>query len=428
MIHVQEHKHPQHDRVSEKFLTPKKLYLPFSQHIGKPAENKVKPQDEVKAYDILADYSGLVSSRIHAPVKGKIIGIDMCPHPVLSRSAGIIMQCDHSEIEVSPRQDAARLGAEPLRQIIKDAGIVGMGGACFPTYLKLMPPKPVDILLVNGCECEPYLACDYRLMEEETQSVLRGAEIVAKILGVKKVYFCIEANKPNAIKKFNLAISAKRYNFAAAQVKILKSMYPQGGERQLIHRVTGRKVPCGKLPFDVGCLVQNVATLFAIYEAVYLKKPLTERMVTFAGDALVAPKNVWVKIGTPIKELFDEKVLEFKREPEKVISGGPMMGIAIEHLEYPILKGTSGVLFFTHDEVPVYESTCIRCGRCVDACPMRLVPSEIAARVKHKQFDRLGEVFLNDCIECGCCTYVCPAQIPLVHYIKEGKRYAVDHK
>ncbi len=428
MIHVQEHKHPQHDRVSEKFLTPKKLYLPLSQHIGKPAEVCVKPQDEVKAYDILADYSSLVSSRIHAPVRGKIIGIDNCPHPVLSRAPGIIMRCDRSDTEMSPRQDVARLDADQLRQIIKDAGIVGMGGACFPTYLKLTPPKPVDTLLVNGCECEPYLACDYRLMEEETQSVLRGAEIAARILGVKNVYFCIEENKPNAIKKINLALAAKRYDFSAAQVKILKSMYPQGGERQLIHRVTGRTVSCGKLPFDAGCLVQNVATLFAIYEAVYLQKPLTERMVTFAGDALVTPKNLWVKIGTPIRELFDEKVLEYKSEPEKVIAGGPMMGIALEHLDYPVLKGTSGVLFFSQDEVPAGESACIRCGRCVDACPMRLLPSEIIRRVKNKQFDRLDEVFLNDCIECGCCTYVCPAQIPLVHYIKEGKRYAADHK
>ncbi|MBN2483214.1 MAG: electron transport complex subunit RsxC [Candidatus Omnitrophica bacterium] len=428
MIHVKEHKEPQHGRRCEKFVTPKKLYLPLSQHIGKPAELKVKLKDQVNAFDALAEYSALVSSRIHAPLGGVVTAIDNCPHPVLLRSLGVTLQCTGDSPQLTQREHIENLHKDELLGIIKDAGIVGMGGACFPTYLKLSPPQPVDTFLVNGCECEPYLACDYRLMEEETESILRGAELVARIIDPKQIYFCIEENKPAAIKKFNLALSMKKYRLPESRLVILKSQYPQGGERQLIHQVTRRAVPCGKLPFDVGCLVQNVATLCAIYEAVYFSKPLVERIVTFAGDCLREPKNLWVKIGTSIKELFDEKILEFDREPEKVIHGGPMMGISIENLDYPILKGTSGVLFFSKDEVAPLEGVCIRCGRCVDACPMNLFPSEIIRRVKHKQFDRLDEVFLSDCIECGCCTYVCPAKIPLVHYIKEGKRYAPKNK
>jgi electron transport complex protein RnfC len=265
-------------------------------------------------------------------------------------------------------------------------------------------------------------------MVENLQEIFRGIEVIVKIIEPRRVIFAVEDNKDEAIKNINLFRNTKDFNLPEIKLAILKSAYPQGGEKQLIYSTTKRKVSGGQLPLDVGCLVHNVATCFAIYEAVYFSKPLIERLVSFCGDALVSPKNIWLKIGTTLKELFDSKILEFKAEPKKIISGGPMMGIALSSLDYPILKGSGGFLFLNKPIKDQAEESCVRCARCVDACPMNLMPLEYTKRVKLEQYKALEEFNIADCIECGSCSYVCPAKIPLVHYIKTGKKYAPKNK
>ncbi|MFA5008913.1 MAG: RnfABCDGE type electron transport complex subunit C, partial [Candidatus Omnitrophota bacterium] len=363
MLKIQEHKEPQHNLPCEKFLNPERLYLPLSQHTGRPSQVCVKPRDIVECAQVIATEDGLISSRLHSPKKAKIISIDDWYHPVLKRAKCIIAEpLKEEERKFNQSGKINNLDKDALLKIIKDSGIVGMGGAAFPTHVKLNPPKKIDTLIVNGCECEPYLAADYRLMVENFDSILKGVEIICKIVEPKTVIFSVEENKTEAIKKLHLIISLKKYNLPNLTLAILKTAYPQGGEKQLIYSTKKRKVPAGGLPLDVGCLVHNVATCFAIYEAVYCGKPLIERLVTFAGDALVSPKNIWLKIGTTINELFDKGILKFKTEPKKIVCGGPMMGIALDNLNYPVLKGTGGFLFLSENCSLGEEGPCIRCG------------------------------------------------------------------
>ena len=428
MVKVREHKLPQHNISTTKYLTPKKAYLPLIQHIGKPARQIVQPEEEVEDGQLIAEADGLVSSHIHSPIKGKISAISDFNHPLLQRSKAVVIEAKEEQKDnFSVSQEKGDYSREDILRLVKEAGIVGMGGAAFPTHVKLNPPKKIDTLIINGCECEPYLTCDYRLMIENTHGIFKGIELIARVLKPKNIYFAVENNKPQALKKINSFISTKKYNLSRMQLKVLKSAYPQGAEKQLIYSVTKRKVPAGGLPFDAGCMVNNVATCFAIYEAVYFKKPLIERIVSFCGDALDKPKNIWVKVGTTVKELFDSGVLSFKQEPKKVIFGGPMMGIAVKNLDYPILKGTSGVLFLSQEADSSSEAQCIRCSRCVDSCPMGLLPLEFVKLVKQERFKDLDNFYLKDCIECGSCSFVCPAKIPLVHYIKIGKTYAAGN-
>ena len=437
MIKLAEHKEPQHSLGSEKFLNPKKLYLPLSQHTGGPSLPCVQKGDQVQEGMLIAKVSGFISAALHAPKKGRVVDISSFYHPVLKRAPAIILHCEDELKEYTIHGDAAALEKEELLKIIKNKGLVGMGGAAFPSHVKLNPPKKIDSLIINGCECEPYLACDYRLMLENTNQIFKGIEIICKLINPKEVIFAIEKNKPEAIKKINLLINTKKFSLPALKLRqtglppiksfILNSAYPQGGEKQLIRAVLKKKVPPEKLPLDVGCLVHNVATCFAIYEAVYLNKPLVERLVSFCGPALKSPKNIWVKIGTTLKELFDAGILEFKKEPEKIISGGPMMGIALDSLDYPILKGSGGFLFLDKAD-KTEEGPCIRCSRCIDTCPMNLLPLEYIKRVKKEEFASLTDFNITDCIECGCCAYGCPSKIPIVHYIKTGKNYVLNNK
>lgn len=421
MIKVEEHKLPQHDLASQKYLKPKKLYLPLSQHTGAPSKPLVDKGDSIEEASLIAQSDGFISANLHAPVSGKVIGIDPWCHPILKKAPALAIQPEGRPKDYSLRPNVDSLSKEDLLSVIASSGIVGMGGAAFPTQVKLKPPKPIDTLIINGCECEPYLAADYRLMIENFQEIFKGIEIVCRLIEPKEVIFAIEENKPQAIKNINLAINSKKFKIPQASCLVLKSVYPQGGEKQLIQAATKRKVPGGKLPLDVGCLVHNVATLFAIYQAVYLNKPLIERMVSFCGDALVTPKNLWVKIGTTLNELFQEKVLEFKTEPKKIISGGPMMGISLASLDYPVLKASGGFLFLTEAAADSTESPCIRCARCVDTCPMNLLPLEYPKRAKKEDYKALENLNISDCMECGCCAYECPAKIPIVHYIKVAK-------
>jgi len=428
MIEVKELKYPQHNLASDKYLEPKILHLPLSQHTGSPSTPFIKKGDRVNEADLIAKMSGFISVPLHAPSTGKVLNIDSWFHPNLKRATAITIKTENKQKEYTARKNPDELKKEELIKIIKESGIVGMGGAAFPTHVKLVPPKTIETVIINGCECEPYLAADQRLMLENSNEIFRGIEIICKLIEPKKVIFAIEDNKPEAIKKVNLLIHTKKFNLPDAKTEVLKSAYPQGGEKQLINSVTGKKVPGGKLPLDVGCLVHNVATCFAIYEAVYFAKPLIERLVSFCGDALVSPKNVWVKIGTSLRELFDNNILAFKKEPEMIISGGPMMGISLDSLDYPVLKGTGGFLFLGKKNEDLTETTCIKCARCIDACPMNLMPLEYAKRVKRGDYASLSAYNISDCIECGSCAYSCPAKIPLVHYVKIGKKYAPKNK
>jgi len=427
VLRIEEEKGPQKNFYTQKVL-PQKVVIPLSQHTGSLPKLLVKVKDKVKLGEILAEPSSFISSAIHASVSGEVKDIRIYNHPVLKKAKVVIISAEKNSSErfeppyIRGEEQVKNMESSELISLIRNSGVVGLGGAGFPTYVKLSPSKKVDTLIVNGCECEPYLTCDYRLMIEHTESILKGIEVIAKILQVNKVYIAIEDNKLEAVKRFNSKLHTKKYALPSAEVVVLKSFYPQGAEKQLIYRLTRRKVPSGGLPFDVGCVVQNVGTCFSVYEAVYFNKPLIERIVTFAGSALEEPKNLLIRIGTVLEELVEREILKFKKEPEKVIFGGPMMGIALDSLDYPIIKTTSGVLFLTGEDLDLREeSNCIKCGRCVDICPMNLLPLEFVRLVKKGLWSELKEFYISDCIECGSCAFVCPAKIPLVNYIKAGK-------
>ncbi|MCF7873663.1 MAG: electron transport complex subunit RsxC [Candidatus Omnitrophica bacterium] len=423
MLKVKEFKYPQHNLETEKFLSAEKLYLPLSQHTGKPSKACVQKDQIVQKNQIIAENDGFISASLHAPVKAKVSEIKKHFHPKFGKIKTIVLSAlgktKDEPLNQSTGPNQSR--KDKLLAAIAKAGIVGMGGAGFPTQVKLKPPKGINTLIINGCECEPYLASDCRLMLENLEEIVKGVEIISKIVEPKEIIFAVEENKKEVIKKINLFINTKKNSSQKIKLKVLKSRYPQGGEKQLIYSVTKRKVSGQMLPFDLGCMVNNVATCFAIYEAVYFNQPLTRRIVTFAGDALIEPKNLWVNIGTTLAELIEKKVIELKKDPKKIIFGGPMMGDTITNLKTPILKTTSGVLFLEKLSEKKEESACIRCGRCINSCPMNLMPLEYVKMVKKKKYQGLKDYYIKDCIECGCCSYVCPAQIPILDYIKLGK-------
>jgi electron transport complex protein RnfC len=423
MLKIAEHKDPQHNLKTEKFLSAEKLYLPLSQHTGKPSKICVEKKEIVEKNQLIAKSDGFISTSLHAPAKGKILEIKKHFHPKFGKIESIILKTEPDYNQASPLRHSFVLEKTPNEDnltAIAEAGVVGMGGAGFPTQVKLNPPKKIDTLIINGCECEPYLASDYRLMVENLEEIFRGIEVIYKLVKPKEIIFAVEENKEEAIKKINSFINTKKINTPKIKLKVLRSRYPQGGEKQLIYSLTKKKVSGQMLPFDVGCIVDNVATCFAIYEAVYLRQPLTRRIVTFCGDALVESKNLWLNIGTTLGELIDKKIIEFKEDPKKIIFGGPMMGDTIVDLSTPVLKTTSGILFLK--KLPEEEeSACIRCGRCINYCPMDLMPLEYVKMVKNKKYENLEDYQIKDCIECGCCSYICPAQIPVLDYIKLGK-------
>jgi electron transport complex protein RnfC len=419
MVRLEEHKHDTENKSIESMPLPSCVYIPLSQHLGKICSPEVKIGDSVFIGQRIALATAHVYAPIHASVSGKITSIQDWPHPVLGRCTAIGIESDRldkSQVP-SPRSqtEIKNLNPEQIRSIVFEAGVVGLGGAAFPTHIKLAPPKPVDTLIINGAECEPYLTADYRLMIEKTKEILQGIGLVATCLGVKKIYIAIEDNKPEAIKKFTVQ------NVQQFTVKVLKSAYPQGGEKQLIKNILGKEVPTGKLPFDIGVVVHNVATVFAIYEAVYLNKPLYERVVTVTGSLLSSPKNLLVRIGTPIKELI-EFCGPLKEQPAKIIIGGPMMGIAQYTDEVPVIKSTTGVVLLNEKEAEVQqEEFCIRCGACVRACPAGLMPCLINLASEREMWTEVKAYKAMDCIECGLCNYVCPAKRRLIQSIKRVK-------
>jgi Na+-translocating ferredoxin:NAD+ oxidoreductase subunit C len=403
---------------------PGRIFVPVAQHLGAPAKVVVKRGDEVKTGQLLAKSAGFISANIHSPATGKVFKIDDVLDQSGYKRTSIIIDTKEDDweegIDTSPEliRDVA-LSREEIIRRISDMGVVGLGGATFPTHVKMMVPdgKQAEYLIINGVECEPYLTSDHRLMLEKGEEVLTGTAILMKALGVKKALIGIEANKPDAIGHFTKLTS----KFQGITVHALAVKYPQGAEKQLIKALTGREVPSGKLPIETGCVVDNVGTAYAVYEAVQKNKPLIERVVTVTGEAAKNPGNFMVRIGTPISYLL-EHAGGLPENLGKLIGGGPMMGKALMTAEAPIVKGSSGILLFPQQNakrVPVRH--CIRCGRCVSACPMGLEPFLLAQYTKHEMWDRSEADRIMDCMECGSCHFICPSGQSLLDYIRLGK-------
>ncbi|MEO0246811.1 MAG: electron transport complex subunit RsxC [candidate division WOR-3 bacterium] len=413
------------DKPIESIPMPATLFVPLCQHAGKPAKPVVKRGDEVKKGQLIAEADGFISANVHAPTSGRIKTIVDHPHPVLLTSVStIVIEADGKDEwieEPRERENWKDLTPEEIVSAVKNAGIVGLGGAAFPTHVKLSPPKekPIDTVIINGAECEPFLTADDRILQEKAAEVLWGAYLIKRAVQAKRVYIAIEDNKPQAIHKVKEYIG----DFEDFELKIVKTKYPEGAEKQLIKALTGKEVPRGGLPMDVGCLVQNVQTALAIYEAVRFGKPLIERVLTLSGDSAKGAGNYLVRIGTRFMD-----VIEFTGgmgdDVVKVINGGPMMGIAQYTLDVPVIKGTSGILLFSEKLAKEFkEYNCIRCSKCVDVCPMGLLPLMLVDYIKAKRFTVAKEKYgLLDCIECGSCAFVCPSKINHVQWIKYGKQ------
>ncbi|MCD6575473.1 electron transport complex subunit RsxC [Candidatus Aerophobetes bacterium] len=421
-IHPSEEKELSRDKKIESIPLPSKVIVPLSQHTGAPCKPLIDKKDAVERGQKIGDVDAFISCPVHSPLKGKVISIEKHPHPTLGEAEAIIIEVEEdekgenrwSEKEV----DLSSLSPEEIRKRVREAGIAGMGGAAFPTHVKLSPPsgKNIDSVILNGCECEPYLTADYRLMMERAEDCLFGLKAIMRATGAQKGYIGIEDNKKDAIKIMKSLTSGEN----EIEVVPLKTKYPQGGEKMLIKAILGREVPSGGLPLDVGVVVNNVGTAIAICEALKKGKPLIERVITVTGKGVEKPSNLLVPIGTPLRDILNYCGL--KDNAKAIIMGGPMMGISQYSLDCPVIKGTSGILVLTEDEVSEdEEQPCIRCARCVDHCPMGLFPTTLAKLVKAERWEELGEYNIMDCIECGCCTYVCPSKIPIVQLIKWGK-------
>jgi electron transport complex protein RnfC len=403
---------------------PDELELILGQHIGAPCTATVAKRDVVTEGAIIGEVKKGLGVPLHAPVAGKIKNLATSVHPVRVSSPSIILEVDKEAAAVQYRKDDwRRLSPSDMLGKIRDAGIIGIGGAGFPTHVKLNPPadSPVDTLVLNGAECEPYITADHRQMLEHPAEIVEGAKIILKILGISECHIGIESNKPDAVREMSKAVQQAADGDCAIRIQTLQVKYPQGSEKQLIQAVTGRKVPAMALPSSVGVVVQNVATAKAIYDAVVYGKPLYEKVVTVAGKGIARPANLQVKIGTKIRDIV-EYLGGVKPGLAKIIMGGPMMGFAISSLDIPVMKTTSAILFLSEDEIDTRpHSQCIRCGWCLDACPMGLEPKEIGIYVEANRAEDTAQFGVFDCFECGSCSYVCPAKRPLVQFVRLAK-------
>jgi Na+-translocating ferredoxin:NAD+ oxidoreductase subunit C len=404
---------------------PGRIQIPLSQHLGLPAAPVVSKGDEVVPGVLIGEAPKLISANVHSPVAGKVRSVVQKPLP-----GG--RMCDYVEIDVDAdateahrwerrEVDFAAVDREWLAKTMRDAGIVGMGGATFPTDVKFSPPPTasLDTFILNGAECEPYLTCDHRMMVEHTREILEGIRLINTAFAFDRVVIAIEKNKPDAIEAFRRA--ALESDALGVEVVGLDVLYPQGAEKMLIRAVTGRVVPAGRLPFEVGVVVANAQTVYALQQAAFLHKPLVERVVTVSGAGIAEPKNLRALVGTPVSDLVDY-CGGVSETTTKVVAGGPMTGIALPSLDYSVTKGTSGLLFLTQQEYPD-ESPCIHCGTCVDVCPMRLMPLKLAAFARAGKFEEAKATNLADCFECGACAWACPANIKIVSWIKYAKNY-----
>ena len=398
---------------------PKKLIFPMVQHLGAPCTTLVKKGDYVRVGQKIGDAESPLSAPVHSSVSGTVTDV----RPILYAGgfdvASVEIAADGLQVIHEAVKPPAYENKNDFLNAIRESGLVGLGGAGFPTAVKLSPPadKPVDVLIVNGAECEPLITSDYREMIDNTQGVIDGIRIVLNVTGIQRAFIGIESNKPKALEKFSTLLA----DDPAIKVVRLPSRYPQGGEKQLIYAVTGRKVPAGKLPSEIGALVQNVNTVSFIAEYIKTGMPLIKKKVTVDGSAIREPKNIEVLIGTPLRDVF-EFCGGFNEEPAKIIMGGPMMGVAQFSLDNTVVKYTNALIAFNKKdaEVPA-ESVCIKCGKCMDVCPMNLAPLFINGCVERNMIDDTLRYGVNDCIECGCCSFVCPASRHLVQSIRYAK-------
>ena len=422
-IHPYEGKELSKDHPIEKYLPKGDLVYPLSQHIGAPSVPCVKKGDTVLAGQKIADAGGFVSVPLHASVSGTVKGIEKHLNATGSMVDCIVIENDQQYQEVEYREARLEdLTKEEILNRIKEGGVVGMGGAGFPTHVKLAPKDPsrIEYILVNGAECEPYITSDYRRMIEEPEKVVKGLQVILTLFDSAKGYICIEDNKPDCIAKMKELVK----DIDRIEVKEVMTKYPQGGERTLIYAATGREINSSMLPADVGCVVDNVETVISVYRAVILGRPVNSRVVTMSGDGIKEPKNLLVLSGTDMSELVDAAG-GLKAKIAKAISGGPMMGFALYDLHVPCTKTTSAFLFLEHDavsEAQEIQTACINCGRCVSVCPGHVLPARLAKLAERGDMAGFEAMDGMECCECGCCSYICPAKRPLTQSIKSMRK------
>lgn len=403
---------------------PNTVVIPMSQHMGKPADLLVQADDVLTEGMLIGKAAGFFSVNVHSSVAGKVREITEIYLANGMKSQAVVVEVEEGfDPEASSmflaKENWRTMSDEDIVNRIADMGVAGLGGATFPTHIKYaIKDRNVEYLVVNGVECEPFLTADHRLMLEKSDCIIEGIEISRKVLNADNVIIGIEANKPDAIQSLRDSIIRKNLDF---EVVALKTRYPQGDEKQLLKATINREVPSGALPLDIGAVVSNVGTLYAIYEAVVLKKPVIERIVTVSGSILKNPGNFKVRLGTSIRELVDA-CGGFTEEPVKMIAGGPMMGFSIFDLNAPVTKGVSGILALSERDLkPAGETACISCGRCIHACPMGLSPTTLFKLIDHQDYEKAKQENLLDCKECGCCGFTCPARLPLVQMLRLGK-------
>jgi electron transport complex protein RnfC len=403
--------------------------VPLKQHIGEACSPLVAVGDRVLRGQKIAKSEGYVSVPIHAPTSGKVVSIEerQIPHPSGMGMMSIVIESDgedQRDDSLKPITNWQQIDPAILRERARVCGLAGLGGAVFPTFIKLIQDKrfPIETLILNGAECEPYLTNDHRLMLEHTEEILTGMAIIMHMIGAKSGIVAVEDNKADVAVVMQEAL-ARRSDMHDVRVVVLPTLYPQGSEKQLIYSLTGKEVAAGQLPFHIGVLCQNVGTTKALYDAVVLGQPLTERIVTVSGDALPNPGNLRVRIGTPMRFVFNQCGRD-EFEQVRILLGGPMMGERLSHPDVPVIKSSTGMLIMSNDsfmQTHAVEQPCIRCGHCSEACPSHLVPNMLADFCRSDQFEKAEDFQIFDCIECGCCSYVCPANVPLVHYFRYGK-------
>ncbi len=422
-VHPEYHKELTRDKGIEIMPLPPLLHVYMSQHLGAHAKPILKKGDKVLRGQLIGESTGFVSAAVHAPTSGTVKNIEETRTAAGTFTQTVEIEPDGQDqwtSSLTPISNWESTDSKVLLNAIAAAGITGMGGAGFPSHVKLSPPsgKPIDTIIINGAECEPFLTADYRLMLEHAAEIWEGARIISKILGAKNIRIAIEDNKPEAISAMEKAIGTAD---DSVHIVILPTEYPHGAEKQQIFAITGRQVPSGGLPMDVGVVVQNVGTALAIRDAVVNGHPLTERVTTVTGLPLAQPKNVMARIGTPYSDLI-KFCGGINGVAAKIISGGPMMGLAQSSLDATITKTTSGILVLPAKAVTFYEAMpCISCGRCVEACPVNLMPCDLSQMLEAEDYEAARDCNVMDCVECGCCAYECPAHRPLVQYMRQGK-------